>query len=195
MLTKKELIWREILFQALENKTLEFTQKALAKKFGVSLSTVFNALKVPRASGAIVVRGRGFSVRDTEKFLTIWATFRNLSKDTVYQTHFDGSALEIEGLLPPETIWTTYSAYRQKFGDSPADYDRVYVYAYANGLPELKKRFPAKKGSPNLTVLNADPLLNNYGSLAPLPQLYVDLWNAPEWYAKYFVNALRDKIF
>lgn len=193
MLTKKELIWREILFQALEHKTLQFTQKGLAKKFRVSLSTVFNALKVPRASGAITVRGRGFVIRDAEKFLTIWATFRNLSKDTIYQTHYNGSALEIEGLLPPGTIWTAYSAYRKKFGGSPADYD--HVYTYASDLTEIKKRFPSQKGHVNLTVLKADSLLNRYGALAGWPQLYVDLWNAPEWYAKDFVNALRSKIF
>lgn len=193
MLTKKELIWREIMFQALEHKKLQFTQKELAANFDVSLSTVFNALKVPRASGAIAVSGRGFAVRDAEKFLTIWATFRNITKDTVYQTHYNASALEIEGLLPPETTCTAYSAYRQRFGDSPADYDHVYVYA--NDLTEITKRFPPKPGYVNLTVLKADRLLKKYGHSPCLPQLYVDLWNAPEWYAKDFINALRPKIF
>ena len=55
--------------QAIENKKLEFTQKELAERFGISTSTVFNALKIPRESGAIDVTGKNFSVRDTEKFL------------------------------------------------------------------------------------------------------------------------------
>ena len=52
-MTKKEIIWREILFQAIENKKIEFTQKELAQKYGFSLSTVFNALKIPRSVSAI----------------------------------------------------------------------------------------------------------------------------------------------
>jgi len=44
---KIEIIWRELLFQAIEKKTRRFTQKELAKKFGFSTSTVFQALKTP----------------------------------------------------------------------------------------------------------------------------------------------------
>jgi len=50
---KKEIIWREILFQAIENKKTDFTQKELSQKYGFSLSTVFNALKIPSQAGAI----------------------------------------------------------------------------------------------------------------------------------------------
>jgi hypothetical protein len=60
-MTKKEIIWREILFQAIENKKFEFTQKELAQKYRFSLSTVFNALKVPREAGAVEGK-RGFRV-------------------------------------------------------------------------------------------------------------------------------------
>jgi len=68
---KKEIIWREILNQAIENKKLDFTQKELAAKFNFSLSTVFNALKIPRIQGAIRVTGRNFEIIDIEKFLYI----------------------------------------------------------------------------------------------------------------------------
>jgi hypothetical protein len=50
-MTKKEIIWREILFQAIKNRKFEFTQKKLAQKYRFSLSTVFNALKVPKEAG------------------------------------------------------------------------------------------------------------------------------------------------
>ena len=33
-MTKKEIIWREILFQAIEKKKIEFTKKELAQKYG-----------------------------------------------------------------------------------------------------------------------------------------------------------------
>ncbi len=193
MLKKKEIIWREILFQSIEQKKHQFTQKALAEKFGYSLSTVFNALKIPRASGAIEVRGKYFLVRDQEKFLNIWGTFRNLSKDIIYQTRVDAPVVEIEGLMPADAIYTAYSAYRLKFNDAPADYDKVYIYS--NNLEEIKKRFPSQKGNPNLIVLKPDAELFKFGSLFPLPQMYTDLWNMADWYAKDFVNALKNKIF
>lgn len=194
MLNKKELVWREILTQAIEHKKFRFTQKGLAEQFGISLSTVFNALKIPRASGAIEVRGKFFAVRDVEKLLNIWATFRNLKKDILYETRVEISAAEVEGAMPPTAVFAAFSAYRLKFGGAPADYDRVYVYAPATALPEFKKRFPPATGFPNLTVLTADRLLPSLGTTVPTAQLYVDLWNLPEWYARDFLNALRQKI-
>ncbi|MFA5813656.1 MAG: hypothetical protein WC862_04060 [Patescibacteria group bacterium] len=192
MLKKKEIVWREILCQSIDKKTRQFTQKQLAKKFGYSLSTIFNALKIPRASGAVEVKSKFFTVRDQEKFLNIWSTFRNLAKDIIYETRVDAPALQIEGLMPADAIFTAYSAYRQKFSDAPADYDKVYVYA-ANPA-EIKKRFPPQKGYANLIVLKPDVYLKNYGPTVPATQLYADLWNLPEWYAKDFLNGLKEKI-
>ena len=60
-MTKKEIIWREILFQAIEKKKFEFTQKELAQKYSFSLSTVFNALKIPRNANAVDGK-RGFKI-------------------------------------------------------------------------------------------------------------------------------------
>mgnify|MGYP001576956598 CR=1 FL=1 len=193
MLKKKERIWREILFQSIEKKVRQFTQKELANKFGFSLSTIFNALKVPRASNAIEVGGKFFVVRDQEKFLNIWATFRDLNKDIIYQTRVEKPVTEIESLMPSSAIFTACSAFRLKFNETPADYDRVYVYCA--DFEEIKKRFPQRKGNANLIVLKPDVELKTYGALAPLPQMYVDLWNLSEWYAKDFLNALKEKIF
>ncbi|MBU4360489.1 hypothetical protein KKA66_01365, partial [Patescibacteria group bacterium] len=134
---KKEIIWREILYQALEKKQFKFTQKQLAQKFKFSLSTVFNALKIPRASGAIKVNSRFFQVVDTQKFLSIWGTHRNLNKDIIYQTRVDLPIQKIEGELPADIIPTAYTAYRLKFQDAPADYDKVYIYA--KNLEQIKK--------------------------------------------------------
>ncbi|MBI5023091.1 MAG: hypothetical protein HZC05_02945 [Candidatus Magasanikbacteria bacterium] len=193
MLIKKEIIWREILWQSIEKKVRQFTQKELSKKLDFSLSTVFNALKVPRASNAIEVSGKFFVVRDQEKFLNIWATFRNINKDIIYQTRVEKPITEIEGLMPASVIFTAYSAFRLKFNEAPADYDKIYVYDA--DLEEIKKRFPSKKGNPNLIVLKPDSELKNYGSTVPLSQIYVDLWNISEWYAKDFLNGLKEKIF
>lgn len=190
---KKEIIWREILFQAIEKNKKQFVQKDLAAKFKFSLSTVFNALKIPRSTGAIDVKGRFFTITNLEKFLTIWATFRNLEKEVMYRTHVNLSPIKIEGEMPKLAIYTAYSAYRLKFKEAPADYDKVYVYS--KDLTQIKKRFPPKKGYENLIVLSPDKFLKNYGPITPLAQIYVDLWNLKDWYAHDFLNEIKKKIF
>ena len=190
---KKEIIWREILFQFIEKKVNKFTQKELAVKFGFSLSTVFNALKIPRQVGAIDVKGKYFIVIDSEKFLNIWGTHRNLEKDIIYKTHVDLNPVETEGEMPKSAIYGAFSAYRARFNDVPADYDKVYIYS--DNLEEIKKRFPGKEGMENLIVLRTDKYLSGYGRVVPLSQIYVDLWNLKEWYAHDFLGALKKRIF
>jgi hypothetical protein len=194
-MSKKELIWREILFQAIQKKKFDFTQKELAEKFGFSLSTVFNALKIPRQSGAVKVTGRNFSVIDTEKFLYIWATQRNTQKDIIYETNVPENVQKIEGRMPDGIIFGGYSAYVMRYKDAPADYAKVYVYAKREKLEEIKNRFPKQEGEPNLFVLESDSRLKNFGGLAPDVQLFVDFWNMKDWYAKDFLNALKNKLF
>lgn len=63
---KKEIIWREILYQATEKNIYLFQQKEIAEKFNFSLSTVFNALKIPRQIKALEISGRGFKLINIE---------------------------------------------------------------------------------------------------------------------------------
>jgi hypothetical protein len=193
-MNKKEQIWRQILQAAIGDRQFEFTQQELAKNLRVSLSTVFNALKVPRAQGAIIVGGRSFSLVDMEKLLYIWATQRNFEKEIIYQTNVASTASQIEGMMPAGAIFGAYSAYRQKYRDAPADYDKVYVYASSPLLAEIKKRFPKRAGSPNLFVLKSDSGLAAFGSIAPEAQIFCDLWNLKDWYAKDFLKSLKEKI-
>lgn len=139
-MNKKEIIWREILHQVVENKKTEFTQKELSSRFGFSLSNVFNSLKVPRQMGAIRVGGRSFEVQDIEKFLYLWATYRNLEKEIIYETNSDFSARETERSLHSSVIFGLYSAYSKKYKDEPADYDKVFVYSDVKKLKEIKER-------------------------------------------------------
>ena len=192
-MTKKEIIWREILFQAIENKKFEFTQKELSQKYGFSLSTIFNALKIPREAN-IIEGKRGLRVQDIEKLLYLWATFRKIKKDIIYQTAVKKGVFEIEGEMTPNVIFAAYTAFLKKYKIAPADYDKVYVYLEEKNLKEVKNRFPPQKGYQNLIVLKADPWLRNFGQLTPDCQTFVDLWNLPEWYAKDFLNALKEKI-
>lgn len=191
---KKEILWREILYQAIEHKKTEFTQKDLATKFSFSLSTVFNALKIPRQAGAIKVTGKNFRVVDSEKFLYIWATHRSIEKEKIYETYTGKSVQETEGMMPPEIIFGCYSAYTKRYQDAPADYDKVHIYSDRKNLINIKERFPKKKGEPNLFVLQADPLLKNFGWTTPDVQTFADIWNLKEWYAKDFLNAVKKKL-
>lgn len=193
-MNKKEIIWREILHQAIENKKRTFQQRDLAEKFGFSLSTVFNALKVPRAAGAIVRKRKNFVLENPEKLLYIWATFRNLKKEIIYETGVKKSAREIESLLPADTIFGAYSAFVGIFKEAPADYDKVYVYADEEAVKEIKRRFPENKKSPNLIALKADKFLKDYGELTSIAQTFVDIWNLPEWYAEDFYKEFQRKL-
>jgi len=96
--------------------------------------------------------------------------------------------------MPPNVIFAAYTAFLKKYKQAPADYDKVYVYIEEKNLKEIKNRFPPQKGYQNLIVLKSDPWLKNFGKLTPDCQTFVDLWNLPEWYAKDFLNALKEKI-
>jgi len=190
---KIELIWREILTSALEDKQNFFSQKELAAKFGLSTSLVFHALKKPRSLGAVKVGGRGFELVDFEKLLFLWATERNLGAEIIYKTYADFPIMEIEGLLPAEVIPTAYTAYRFLFKETPSDYDKVYLYS--QDLTIVKGRFPEnKKREANIFLLRADCYLSKYKPAPPLAQIFVDLWNLSDWYAKEYQQALLEKI-
>jgi len=189
---KIELIWREVLTCALEEKQTTFSQKNLAAKFGLSTSTVFHSLKKPREIGAVKVGGRFFELCDFEKLLFLWATERDLPKEIIYQTSSGLPVMEIEGLMPPVVIPTAYTAYRFLFGEASADYAKVYFYAA--DLISLKERFPESRGEPNIFILKTDSFLQTYRLTPPLPQIFVDLWNLPDWYAKEYQEALWQKM-
>ena len=222
---KKETIWRHILYETLEKPLryaeekykkrhfaslkecedmdtslrsvsgVRFTQKDIARHFHISTSTVFNALKAPRKLGAIEATGRFFRITDAEKLLLLWATQRNLEKDIFYSTYVDAPVREIEGGMPPNVIFGAFSAYRLKYNEAVADYDRIYVYS--DDLSEIKKRFPpsSKKQIPNLYVLKADSYLHDYGGdTTPDVQTFADLWNIPMWYARDYLEALKKKL-
>ena len=188
---KIETIWREMLFQALEKGSRRFVQKDLAAKFNFSTSTIFQALKTPRAMGAVRVTGRDFILEDPEKLLYHWASVRRFENDILLAGRVELQVIEIEGLVPPETVLGGYTAAKQYLEVAPADYDQVYFYADPE---KIKERYQLVKGRPNLFVLKADKFLADYGGATTLVQTFVDLWNLPDWYAKEFTRALKGKI-
>jgi len=198
---KKEIIWREILIQARTNKKRIFTQKELAQKFGFSLSTVFNALKIPRENGSIKVNSRFFTLENYKKLLYLWANERSLKREIVYSARLDSDILNLEKEMPSNVIFGLYSAYKFIYKDAPADYDHLYVYSDAKDLKELQKRLltssvlsKTPRLASNFFILESDLWLKGYSESMPLEQIFVDIWNSQEWYAKDFLKALEQKL-
>jgi DNA-binding CsgD family transcriptional regulator len=185
---KKEVVYRMILAGAA-------TQLAISKQLHISLSTVNNALKPLQEIGAVETRHR-IRIMDKEKVLVHWANVRNLARDVVYRTRVDMAVTDIEKQMPDGVVFTGYSAYRLRYGEAPADYSTVMVYADDAVLAEIKRRFPQKKGPPNIMVLKPDQYLKRESrrGLVPDAQIFVDLWNMPDWHAKEYIKALKERI-
>ena len=187
---KTEIIYMEMLYNAIEKENRKLTQLYLAKSLKVSLSTVNLALKPLTRMNAVRIRKMGFDIIDVKKILYYWASIRNIEKDIIYQTRVEEPVTAIEKQMPDDIIFTAFSAYKFKFKDVPADYSEVYVY----GSEEIKKRFKQNDKIPNLFVLRKDNLMDKHGKTVTIANLFVDLWNLRQWYAKDFLKALEVKI-
>ena len=192
---KIETIWHHLLFSAIEKGEFKYTQKSLANFFGYSLSTVNLAVKIVASVGAVNIKGKFFILSDVKKLLYFWATHRNLEKGIVYETFMDVGVSEIEGLMPGGIIFAGYSAATRILNDPPADYSKVYIYAYEENIDEIKKRFPRSTGQPsNLIVLSPYGKQKDYGEITTVAQTFVDIWNMGDWYSKDFIFELERKI-
>ncbi len=191
---KIEFIWRHILYETVERRFTRFEQQKLAALFCMSSSTVNLSLAPLRKLGAVRVGGRGFEVVDYEKILYHWANHRDVAKDIAVQVRVNLPIATLEGELPSHATPTGYTAVRERFGEAPADYDTVYCYHPDPSV--VMRRFEkfVSKGAPNLFVLRADPHLSRYGHTIPRAQLFVDLWNMTDWYAKDFVRRVKEDI-
>lgn len=187
---KSEQIYREILYQTIEQKNRTFTQKELSTRLNISLGNVNHALLPLRKMGAIKVNPRNFVVFNPKKILYYWACLRNVDKDIIYKTRIDASVRDIEQKMPRGVLYTAYSGYKFLYHDVPADYSEVYVYS--DSLDVIKKRFPIVEKIPNLFVLQMDENMHYPSILAG--QVFVDLWNLKEWYAKDFLKAFEVRL-
>ena len=183
-----EEVYREILFQSMEKKNRNMKQSELAKALDVSLSIVNLALKPLRKMNAIEVKQRSFDVIDVKKILYYWASIRNIDKDILYKTRVEKPVTRIESEMPSDVVYAAYSAYKFRFKDVAADYSEVYVYA--SDIEEIQERFPRNDRAPNLFVLKKDRNLKEM----TLAQVFVDLWNLKEWYAKDFLKAMEERL-
>ena len=192
---KIETIWHHLLYQALTEKKFKHTQKDLAKNFGYSLSTVNHALSVPTQLGAVRKTAKFFVLADFDKLLYYWASVRNLERDIVYQTFLDEPIAQIEGLIPPRTVYAAYTAAKKILPEPPADYSKVYFYSDERTFKDVERRFPKNRTKEaNVFVLKMPETMPRYGEVTTLPQTFVDIWNLHDWYAKDFIKNLEEKM-
>jgi len=187
------LVYLELLSQP---RGTRLTQLGLSKALGVSLSTVNNALKPLRKMGAVTIRPRSLEVSDSERVLLHFGSCRDPAKDLRYQTRVEAGPMETERSMPSGVAFTAYSGYRLRFREAPADYGEVLVYADEKTLEEIRRRFPEKRGPPNVFAFLADKrlLARCTDSVVPDALLFADLWNQREWYAREFLNALKKRL-
>lgn len=185
-----EIVYRELLYQAIEKKNRKLTQLELSKKLGISLSIVNKAIKNLANIGSVEIHLKNFHVIDIKKILYYWASVRNLQKDIIYKTRVELPITEIEKSMPNDIVFAAYSAYKFKFKDVPADYSEIYIY----GDESLKKRFKENKDVPNLFVLKKDNYIENYGKITTTASIFVELWNLKEWYAKEFLGSMEEHL-
>ena len=190
---KIEIVFREILYQAIEKKNHVLTQLKLSKDLGFSLSTINLALKKLKKMNSVNIGKMNFKVIDIKKILYLWASIRDIEGDITYKTRAASPVREIERGLPNIT-YGAYSAYKFKFKDVPADYSEVYVYADEDELKQIKKRFPKSEKNPNLFVLKKDINMKEDPKTGTIAQIFVDLWNLKQWYANDFLKSFEKKL-
>lgn len=190
---KIEYIWRELLFRSIEQKNPYFTLTQLSRTFNLSTNVVSHALSPLRELQMVKIGKTESKIVDSEKLLYFWATRRNLKKDIIYTTYSPLPVFERETLMPGLVTPTAYSFLRLNFQEElPSDYDKIYFYA--KEMKEVEKRFPKSPNKEaNIYILKEDPYLSIYKHI-PLSQVFADLWNLPQWYAKEFGNIILAKI-
>lgn len=197
---------QDIIFSYLSCNSIrgnfKYTQLGLSRELGISLSIVNSTIKSLAGIGAIRINRRSFELISLNRLLLYWATHRVLRKDFIYLARADMAVRDIERNMPDEVAFTGCTAYRFLFEEAPADYSEVYVYASEKSLKEIQKRFPKRDDrNPNLFVLKSNSVLEEEIRLHKLQkscvcegQLFVDLWNMNQWYAKEYADALAKRL-
>ena len=193
---KYERIYREILVGIL-NKKERFNQLELSKKCYISIGLVNKTLKKLKEIGAVEIFPMQFRVLDASKILFDWATKRNLNKEIQEKYCIDMNTTQLENSLP--FILTAYSGWRMLNKSIPFEYNKVYTY-----IPKDEKSLfeiwikdkPITKGRENLFVTFTDDkhlIENSTKKIAPIPQIFVDIYSLSELPSKYFISEMLTK--
>jgi hypothetical protein len=138
-----------------------------------------------------------FSVLDALKILLDWAAKRNFLREIKEEYCINMDLSEIEKSLP--FIFTAYSGWRFFNKSIPIEYGKVYIY-----VPEDKKELfkiwlkdkPLGKGKENLFIIFTDDshlIKNSEKKIAPIAQIFVDLYGLSDMESKYFIKDILNK--
>lgn len=193
---KYERIYREILIGVL-NKKEKFNQLELSKRCHVSIGLVNKTLKRMEEIGALEIFPMQFRILDSSKIILDWAAKRRINKEISEKYYVDMKTTEIEKSLP--FILTAYSAWRLLNKNAPIEYNKVYAYVPENEKEIVKiwlKDKKIKKGKENIFFIFTDDrhlIENCKGKIAPIPQIFVDIYGLSEFESKYFLKDILDK--
>jgi len=98
---KIELIWRELLYRAIDKRQPEFSITELAERFSLSTSVVSHALFPLRELKMVKIEKTSSQITDSEKLLFFWATRRKLEKDIIYS--LAGTLSHVDSMRDPMT--------------------------------------------------------------------------------------------
>lgn len=206
-----ELVWRQLLYMAIERDQRGTSLLALRDELGMSLSSLHQAIGRPREIGCLEVTSRGLTLLDPKRLLYLWAAHRRPARDELARVRVGMGSAALEAELGMAVIPTAYSAYSRAFGLTIADYDTVYGYVEPEDVVALLERLPppqdraAAGGAGLLTwtdistppatlvLLHQDRLMSRYPSL-PIAQVFADLFNLPGWQTPRFMNAVERRI-
>ena len=178
---KIERIYRELLLNSL-SKVSNVKQEELARRCQVSIGLVNKVIKKVEAARAAEATRLGVRILSPARILNLWATERKLARD-VWQAFRLDPIEDVERELPRGAILTAFSAWSSLTGRRPAEYSRLYFYV--GEKEELERwvsfrRAKIRKTNPNIFALHVeDPhlLLTSQNSIAPIPQVYVDIYS------------------
>ena len=176
---KTERIYRELLLRALSGDSA-VKQEELARRCQVSLGLANKTVKKLEGARAVEATRQGVRVLSPARILNLWAAERRLDRDIVSAFRID--PLEDERDLPRTATMTAFSAWCTISGRRPAEYSRLYFYVwdreeFERWLGFRKSR--VRKTNPNTFALHVDDphlLLTSQRSIAPVPQIYVDIY-------------------
>ena len=177
---KTERIYRELLLRGLSGMS-SAKQEELAGRCQVSLGLVNKTVKKLEAAMAVETTRQGVRILSPARILNLWATERRLPRDIIHAFRIDPLE-EVERKLPRASILTAFSAWCALTGSRPAEYFRLYFYIEDKEEFEHWFRFreaKARKTNPNVFVLHTDDphlLLTSKRGIAPMPQIYVDIY-------------------
>lgn len=183
---KFERVYRELLLNSLNEISL-VRQKDVASRCSVSLGLVNKTVKKLEVAMAVEATRMGVRILSPARLLNLWAAERSIGTDFWRSFRLDPVG-EVEKDLPPNTLFSGFSAWVLLSGRRPAEYHRLYFYVTKKEDFDFWLRYrreKIRKTNPNVFALYTDDehlVRSSKRGVVCVPQIYVDIYsiNGPE---------------